>query len=285
VARDEIFHLCAELAEKTVWLADIQIRYNDFSIYVIFKDALTTELHFHPTGAVTLKMGRKKLQAIILPDPLLQKSLRNFGRYKMRNIEKFPDASQLDVDRTILMPKESIIGSHALEFGYGEFSVETNNLALKIGIRNVYSLNIQTLNNILATSPYEPGIHPFCELTYEDRLSEHINEGLRYIEINKILRSLHMSEILEISSVLPQTPMFRPPNSLGVREHIFEVPMRAIPTMTARFIDPRFQVIDCGVDKKAFNLVSRKFKVVDSQNGGVFMGELPPYELEFEAEL
>ena len=285
MARDEIFHLCAEIPEKTVWLADLKIRYNDFSLYVIFKDEINTELHLHPTGAITLKLGRNTLQSINLPDPLLQKSSRKFGRYKLRNIKNFPDASQLDVEKVILMTQESTIGARALEFGYGEFSADKLISLVKIGIRHVYSLTIQFLKDELATAPYETRIHPFCELTLEDRLDEHINEGVRYIQINKILRSSHGLGIAEISSLLPESPMFRPPNSQGVREHIFEVPMRAIPAMTASFTDSRFQFVDCGVDKKAFNLVSRKFKVVDSQTGFAFMGEFPPYELGLDAEL
>jgi hypothetical protein len=285
VARDEIFHLCAEMPEKNVWLADLIIRYNDFSLYVIFKDEINTELHLHPTGAITLKLGRKTLQSINLPDPLLQKSSRKFGRYKLRNIKNFPDASQLDVEKVILMTQESTIGARALEFGYGEFSADKLISLVKIGIRHVYSLTIQFLKDELATAPYETGIHPFCELTLEDRLDKHINEGVRYIEINKILRDSRGSGVAEISSVVPESPMFRPPNSQGVGELIFEVPMRTMPTMTASFLDPRFRVLDCGVHKKSFNMVSRKFKVVDSQTGLVFMGELPPYDFKFEAEL
>jgi len=288
--RDSIFHLCVEGKSEIHHIADIKMRFNDFSIYVEFNDADNTELHLHPTGAVVLKQGRWKIDSLFLRDPLSLNELLPVASYLLGHISEFPQSDGLSPEKIILIPREIFENSRRVAFALAN-NLDSSPMPFQaVGLPSVLWLYIFSMSDETPLEEYSFGASERCALTTQNLSDSHIPEDQRFLEINKKLRenALNLSGNhfgLEPKSSINQPLMVRPPNSEGVWEIIFEVPMRIAPRMKMGFKDPRYSSIDKKVTKIAFDRVSRKFQIHDSLTSSFVMDYLPEFELILDAEL
>lgn len=281
--------LCAQLEERVVQLAGVRIKFADYSFFVEFKDVNKTALHFHQTGHVNIKSTGTIIDQALFTDPHIFDGLLPIATYKIRNWEEFEDLPiDTNPDLVLLIPKE--ITASITRISISSF---TQNLIApvpiyQVGIPGVIWMNFIPLHNEASPESFNLISSQPCSLSKGNHVSEQMDQGTRFIEISKKLRA--MAEASSEPSLHPlenvtHPLMVRLPNSEGVWEIIFEVPMRIVPNMTLIFIDPKYLAIDCGTTKEAFNRVSRKFKVRNTVSGAFELNELPPFELILDAEL
>lgn len=286
--RDVTYTLCLETEDSTLFLANIKLRHNDYSIYVEFQDSFKTELHIHTTGIVRTKNGDEVVQTIQVVDPLSTSELLAVASYTLTDLAILPSAGDLTPDEIILIPKEITHGTTRLAFALSRTAEVIPNLySVAISLPEILTVNIAALSDSFPSEKYDGGHHPFLALTKINLSSARFDEAERYIENNQLIRAAMNPESPQLSTREVYFPpmMLRMPNSVGVWELIFEVPMRIAPRFSMQFVDLRFQAEDHKTTKTAFNKVSRKFKVLDTQTGEYLFGDLPPFELILDAEL
>ena len=247
-----------------------------------------TELHIHTTGIIRVKNGDEVVQTIQVVDPLSTSELLPIASYPLAELSVLPSAEDLNPDEIILIPKEVTHGTSRLAFALSR-NVEMfpNLYSVAISLPEILTVNIAALSDSFPPEKYDGGHHPFLVLTKINLSSARFDEAERYIENNQLIRAAMNPESPQLSAQEVYFPpmMLRVPNSLGVWELIFEVPMRVAPKFSMKFVDSRFQTEDHKTTKTAFNKVSRKFKVLDTQTNEYLFGELPPFELILDAEL
>jgi hypothetical protein len=288
MSRDVVYKLCLETNDSTLFLANIKLSNIDYSIYVEFQDSFKTELHIHTTGVVRIKNNAQIIETIQVVDPLLVSGLLPIATYSLEDLPVLPVATGINPDEILLIPKEITLGISRLAFALSRKPmVIPNAYSVAVGLLEILTVNIAALSNPLPSTIYEEGIHPLLGLTKINRSSKPIDQAQRFIENNKLLRDAMnlRSPALSPQEVYLPPLMLRMPNSLGVWEMIFDVPMRDVPEFSMRFVDSRYQVEDTQTTKKAFNKVSRKFKVLDTQTNQFIYDNLPPFDLILDAEL
>lgn len=286
--RDIVYKLCLETEDSTLFLANIKLSHIDYSIYIQFQDSLKTELHIHTTGSVRIKNDGHLIHAIQIADPLTLTGLLQLASYALIERSALPLGNGLNPDEVLLIPKEIALGTSRLAFSMSRFPMIIPNIyTVSVGLPEILTINISALPNEFPTAIYDGTQHPILAISKLNHSSTPIDQAKRYIENNKLLRESMNSHLPALSAHEMYFPpiMLRPPNSLGVWELIFEVTMRDVPKFSMKFAEDRYRVEDCGTTKKAFNKVSRKFKVLDTQTNKFLFDALPPFELILDAEL
>ena len=288
MSRDVVYRLCLETNDSTLYLANVKLSHIDYSIYIEFQDSLKTELHIHTTGVVRIKNDGYITETIQVSDPLSITGLLQIASYSLEELPMLPISSGIDPAEILLIPKEITLGTSRLAFALSRKPMMIPNVySVAVGLPEILTVNIAALSNYFPSSIYNKGSHPLLTLTKINHYSDPIDQAQRFIENTKLLRDAMNQQSIELNPQENYFPpiMLRMPNSLGVWELIFEVPMRDVPKFSMKFVNPRYQVDDNETTKKAFNKVSRKFKVFDTQTSKYIFDDLPPFELVLDAEL